>query len=86
LRLFHHPLLKLFHGLLYCVLYFCVHLWFMENSICVFKQTGFKGVRRRIWISGILVCSFYNFGFFFFLFFSFDSFAGLVEQCAWNLG
>jgi hypothetical protein len=26
LGLFHHPLLKLFHGLLYCVLYFCVHL------------------------------------------------------------
>jgi hypothetical protein len=26
LGLFHHPHLKLFHGLLYCVLYFCVHL------------------------------------------------------------
>jgi hypothetical protein len=86
LGLFHHPLLKLFHGLLYCVLYFCVHLWFMANSICDFKQTGLKGIRRRIWVSGIFVCSFCNFGFFFFLFFSFDSFAGLVEQCAWNLG
>ncbi len=26
LGLFYHPLLKLFRGLLYCVLYFCVHL------------------------------------------------------------
>jgi hypothetical protein len=54
----------------------------MAYSICDFKQTGFKGIRRRIWVSGIFVSSFCNFGFFFFLFFSFDSFAGLVEQCA----
>jgi hypothetical protein len=65
LGLFHHPLLKLFHGLLYCVLYFCVHLWFMANSICDFKQTGFKGIRRRIWVSGIFMCSLCNFGVFF---------------------
>jgi hypothetical protein len=26
LGLLHHPLLKLFHGFLHCVLYFCVHL------------------------------------------------------------
>jgi hypothetical protein len=82
LGLFHHPLLKLFHGLLCCLLYFCVHLWFMANSICDFKQRGFKGIRRRIWVSGIFVCSFCNFGFSFFLFFSIDSFTGLVEHCA----
>jgi hypothetical protein len=86
LGLFHHPLLKLFHGLLYCVLYFCVHFWFMENSISDFKQTGFKGIRRTIWVSGIFVCNFCNFGFLFFLSFSFDTFAGLIEQGAWNLG
>jgi hypothetical protein len=84
LGLFHHPLLKLFHGLLYCVLYFCVHLWFMANSICDSKQTGLKGIRRRIWSLGSSCAASVILEFFFFLFFSFDSFAGLVEQCAWN--
>jgi hypothetical protein len=86
LGLFHHPLFTFFHGLLYFVSYFYVHLWFMENSICDFKQTRFKSIRRRIWVFGIFMCNFCNLGFFYFLFFSFDSFASLVEQCAWNFG
>jgi hypothetical protein len=68
LGLFHHQLLKLIHEFLYCVLYLCVHLWFMENSICDFKQIGFKGIRRKNWVSGIFVCSFCNLGVFFFSF------------------
>jgi len=64
LGLFHHPLLKFFHELLYSVLYLYVHIWFMENSICDFNQTRFKSTIRRIWALGSSCATFVIWGFF----------------------